>query len=92
MKINPINNPNILKSYQATKVTKEENTVARDRDELTLSPEALSFSKAKVEAKEGVEFRTADEKAHIEKIKEAIRKGEYRIDSEDIAESILASI
>ncbi|MCL2425525.1 MAG: flagellar biosynthesis anti-sigma factor FlgM [Oscillospiraceae bacterium] len=90
MKINPITNPNILRSYQATKVTKEESTVVSNRDELTLSPEALSIAKAKVEAKNQLEFRTAEEKAHIAKIKEAVRNGEYRIDSEDIVDSILS--
>jgi len=92
MKVNPITNPNILRSYQATKVTKEESTVASNRDELTLSPEALSISKAKVEAKNQLEFRTAEEKAHIAKIKEAVRNGEYRIDSEDIVDSILSRV
>lgn len=92
MKVNPITNPNILRSYQATKVAKEERAIATNRDELTLSPEALSLSKAKVEAKGELESRTAEEKAHIARIKEAVRKGEYRIDSEDIADSILSSV
>jgi anti-sigma28 factor (negative regulator of flagellin synthesis) len=44
------------------------------------------------EAKEALEFRTPEEKAHIAGIKEAISKGEYRVDSEDIADKILSSI
>jgi len=92
MKINPITNPNILRSYQATKVNREETAVSSNRDELTLSPEALRLSKARVEAKEELEFRTPEEKAHIAKLKEAVRNGEYRIDSEAIADKILSSV
>ena len=92
MKINPITNPNILRSYQASKPVKEETKVASSRDQVTFSKEALSFSKALTEAKEELEFRTAEEKAHIANIKEAVRKGEYHVSSEDIADKILSSI
>ena len=92
MKINPITNPNILRSYQATKPAKEENKVASGRDQVTFSAEALSFSKALTEARESLEFRTADEKAHIANLKDAIEKGEYKVSSEEIADKILSSI
>jgi len=92
MKINPITNPNILRSYQATKPAKEENKVASSRDQVTFSAEALSFSKALTEAKEALEFRTPEEKAHIADLKAAIEKGEYKVSSEDIADKILSSI
>ena len=92
MKINPIVNPNILRSYQATKPAKEENKVASGRDQVTFSAEALSFSKAMTEAKEALEFRTPEEKAHIANIKNAIEKGEYKVSSEEIADKILSSI
>jgi len=92
MKINPITNPNILRSYQATKPAKEENRVAAGRDQVTFSAEALSFSKALVQAKEELEFRTPEEKAHIADIKDAINKGEYKVSSEDIADKILSSL
>jgi flagellar biosynthesis anti-sigma factor FlgM len=92
MKINPITNPNILRSYQATKPVRETTKPASSRDEVTFSPEALSFSKALTEAKETLEFRTPEEKAHIAELKEAVNKGEYRVDSEDIADRILSSI
>ena len=92
MKINPITNPNILKSYMATKPVKETAKPASSRDEVTFSPEALSFSKALSEAKEALEFRTPEEKAHIAEIKSAVEKGEYRVDSEDIADRTLSSI
>jgi flagellar biosynthesis anti-sigma factor FlgM len=92
MKINPITNPNILRSYQATKPTKEVSKPVSNRDEVTFSAEALSFSKALTEAKEALELRTPEEKAHIAEIKEAVNNGTYRVDSEDIADRILSSI
>jgi len=92
MKINPITNPNILRSYQATKPVKETTKSASSRDEVTFSAEALSFSKALTEAKEALEFRTPEEKAHIANIKDAVNKGEYKVSSEDIADKILSSI
>ena len=92
MKINPIINPNILRSYQATKPVKDATKSASSRDEVTFSAEALSFSKALSEAKEAHEMRTPEEKARIAEIKEAVNKGEYHVDSEDIADKILSSI
>jgi len=92
MKINPINNPNILRSYQATKPVRETTKQASSRDEVTFSAEALSFSKALTEAKESLEFRSAEENARIAEIKDAVNKGEYKVSSEDIADRILSSI
>ena len=92
MKINPITNPNILRSYQANKPVKETTKSASNRDEVTFSAEALSFSKALTEAKEALEFRTPEEKAHIAKLKDAVNKGEYKVSSEEIADKILSSI
>jgi len=92
MKINPVINPNVLRSYQAAKPVKEATSAVSGRDEVTFSAEALSFSKARSEAKETLEFRTPEEKAHIAGIKEAVSNGTYRVDSEDIADKILSSI
>jgi len=92
MKINPITNPNILRSYQATKPVKEENKVATGRDQVIFSKEALSFSKALSEAREELEFRTPEEKAHIANLKDAVNKGEYKVSSEEIADKILSSL
>ena len=92
MKINPITNPNILRSYQASKPVKEETKVTSGRDQVTFSKEALSFSKALTEARGELEFRTSEEKAHIANIKNAVQKGEYKVSSEDIADKILSSI
>jgi flagellar biosynthesis anti-sigma factor FlgM len=92
MKINPISNPNILRSYQAAKPAKETTKPAAGRDQVTFSAEALNFSKALSEAREAIEFRTPDEKKHIANLKDAVSKGEYRVDSDDIADKILSSI
>lgn len=92
MKINPITNPNILRTYNATKPTRETGKVEAGRDNVTFSPEALSFSKALTKAKEDLEVRSPEEKARIEEIKELVSKGEYRVSSEDIADRMLSSV
>ena len=92
MKINPITNPNILRSYQATKPAPERINIINGRDEVTFSDEALSFSKALAEARDAIELRTPEEKAHIADVTAAVRQGTYRIDSEKVAEKILESI
>lgn len=88
MKINPIANPNILRSYQATRPLQEKSKVPAGRDEVTFSEEALSFSRAMAE----VEFRTDEERAHIADISQAVKQGEYRVDSDKIAEKMLESV
>ena len=88
MKVNPIINPNILRSYQAAKMTPARPGVPSGRDEVTFSDEALSFAKVMAE----VEFRTQEEKAHIANISNAIKQGEYNVDSEKIADKILESV
>jgi flagellar biosynthesis anti-sigma factor FlgM len=92
MKINPILNPNILRSYQANKPGMEKNSLAQKRDEVTLSSEALSFSKALSEAKSEIEFRTAEEQAHIAGLKDSVSKGEYKVDSNLVAQRILDNL
>lgn len=92
MKINPIVNPNILRTYQSTKPARETGKVEAGRDQVTFSSEALSFSKALTEAKEALEFRTPEEANRIAQIKEQVAKGEYKVDSMDVADKILTSL
>lgn len=92
MKINPIINPNVLRSYQAAKSAPETSKALSGRDEVTFSEEALSFSKAMAEAKDKIEFRTPEEKVHIADIKNAVRQGTYRVDSDKVAGKILESV
>jgi len=90
MKINPITNPNILRAYQTTKPAgTEKSKFNSGRDEVTFSAEAISFSKALAEARDAIELRTPEEKAHIADITTAVRQGEYHVDSEKIADKIL---
>ena len=93
MKINPITNPNILRSYQANKPAgPEKSKVQSGRDEVTFSAEALSFSKALAEARDAIELRSPEEKTHIANVTQAVRQGEYKVDSEKVAEKILESV
>jgi len=92
MKINPISNPNILKSYAVSKPSPAKPNALGGRDEAVFSDEALSFSKALTEAREELEHRPQEELAHIANITAAIRDGSYRVSSEDIAAKILESV
>ena len=89
MKINPIITSQVLQSYQANKPGVEKTKSVEKRDELSLSKEALSFSKALAEAKDAIEFRTPEEQAHIANIKQAVSQGQYKIDSDLIAARIV---
>ena len=92
MKINPIMNPNVLESYKASKLSPAKSKMMIGRDEVTFSEEALTFSKTLAEARDALELRTPEEKAHIADITQAVRQGVYRIDSSKIAERILRAI
>ena len=92
MKINPILNPNILKSYQAAKPVSEVKKTASKRDEVTFSEEALSFSKAMEEAREALETRTPEERVHIADVTSAVRNGDYHVSSDKVADKILESV
>ena len=92
MKINPITNPNILRSYQAASPVKNKPGVNGGRDEVTFSEEALSFSRAMAEAKGSIEQRTPQESARIAGIANAVRNGEYKIESGKVADKMLESV
>ena len=92
MKINPIMNPNILENYKASRPAPAKSKAMIGRDEVVFSEEALSFSKTLAEARDAIELRTPEEKAHIADIAQAVRQGLYRVDSSKIAERILRAI
>jgi len=92
MKINPILNPNIIKSYAATKPVAGTAKAASGRDEVTFSKEALEFSKALAEARDALELRTPEEQSHIADITNAVGRGDYWVSSNDIAGKILESV
>lgn len=94
MKINPIMNPNIARSYQANSARNLSSAQKprAGRDEVTFSAEALSFQKSLQEAREAIETRTPEEMNHINAIKAAVNNGTYNVSSEDIADRILSSV
>jgi len=92
MKINPILTSNILKTYQTARPSPTKAKTVGGRDEVTFSDEALSFSKALAEARDAIEVRTPEERAHISDLTTAVRQGEYHVESEDVAEKILESV
>lgn len=92
MKINPVSNPNILKAYQSVKPVAGKTKIASGRDEVIFSEEALSFAKAMEEARDTLEFRTPEEKAHIADVTAAVRRGDYSVSSDKIADRILESV
>jgi len=92
MKIIPITNPNILRSYQATTPSLDKTKSVAKRDEVSFSDEALSFSKALAEARDAIEFRSPEERANIADITNAVRQGGYKVDSDKIADRILESV
>lgn len=95
MKINPIVNPNIARSYQANgarSAALASNPQQPKRDEVTFSAEALNFSKSLQAARESLPTRSPEETSRISAIKAAVQNGEYKVSSEDIADRILASV
>lgn len=92
MKINPISNPNMIKAYQAVKPVSGATKVLSKRDEVTFSEEALSFAKAMEEARGELELRTPEEKTHIADVTDAVRRGDYSVSSDKIADKILESV
>jgi len=94
MKINPLINPNITRSYQAnsTRSLTSPQAPKAGRDEVTFSAEALSFQKSLQAARESVETRTPEDMNRIDAIKTAVQNGTYSVSSEDIADRILSSV
>ena len=92
MKIQPIAQPNILRAYTGASPVSEKVQTETNRDEVTFSREAMDFSRALAEARDSIETRTAEERAHIDEITLAIRQGVYHVSSEAIADRILESV
>ena len=93
MKIHPITNPNILATYAgASQVDAKKKQASNRGDEVTFSKEALDFSKAMTQAQESIEARSADERARIETVAQAVHKGEYHVPAQAIADRILESV
>ena len=92
MKINPLTNADILKSYPTVAPVKPKPEATIGRNATTGSEETSRFAKVLTEAKEALEIRTPEEKARIEDIKQSVIRGTYKVDSDKVAEKILESI
>ena len=93
MKIHPITNPGILTAYAGASQVEAKAKQAKNRgDEVTFSQEALDFSKAMSQAQDSIETRSADERARIETVTQAVHRGQYHVSSEAIADRILESV
>ena len=92
MKIDPVLNSNIIRSYQALTPVSGVNKTAGKRDEVTFSEGAISFAKAMEEAKETIETRSTEERAKIADLSNAIRRGTYHVSSDKVADKILESV
>ncbi|MDR1299251.1 MAG: hypothetical protein LBJ84_03250 [Oscillospiraceae bacterium] len=95
MKINtnPVTNRDMLLRYTAGRA-KPANTgaVPLGQDNVAFSEDALSFSRVLSLARESIESRSADERARASVIGDAVRRGEYIVDSVEIAERIVSGI
>ena len=94
MKINPVSNPNILRSYQAAKHVSRMVPTGGKLDEVSFSEEAITFSRVMAEMKEEMrpEVRSQEEKSRIEEIASRVRNGTYKVESAAVAEKILDSV
>lgn len=91
MKIGPLSNPNFLSGYRVNRSMPSANPpVTSGLDEASFSEEAISFSKLFTELRDTIDTRTDKELERIAELREQVRGGEYYVDSDSIAESILA--
>lgn len=93
MKINPVSNQNYISKYNTNKISKvNSGEKTSGLDEVSFSEDAISFSKIFTGLKDQIETSSPEETSRIADIKAQVRSGEYRIDSDKIAESIISSL
>lgn len=96
MKINPIQNKNIVPGYKVGRGKYPDSTasVQQGRDEITISTEAMSFAKtlSDIKSQVQVETRTPAELARINDITNQIRSGEYNVSAAAVAAKIIGSV
>jgi anti-sigma28 factor (negative regulator of flagellin synthesis) len=93
MKIDPIQSSGIVRNNKVTKAyqTYSDNSTFKP-DELSVSSDALSFSKVMSVLKDKLEVTTPAEQAHIDDVTKKIRLGTYNVDSSLVAERILSAL
>jgi flagellar biosynthesis anti-sigma factor FlgM len=91
--VNPVSNRDLLARYAAGKnpAVKTPGAVS-EVDSVTFSDEALSFSRIMAGARAASENAGVSDPARIQEIKDAVRRGEYRVDSALIADRILSGL
>ena len=94
MKINPINNPDILKAYGKSKVPQPAvSKSAEGRDEVNVSAAAVSFSKALAEVRASVAAAPPEERQELlADLTARIQSGQYQVKGEDVADKMIADI
>ncbi|MDR2357341.1 MAG: flagellar biosynthesis anti-sigma factor FlgM [Oscillospiraceae bacterium] len=91
--VNPVTNRDMLQRYTPDRARLSNTGAApSESDRVALSDEALSFSKVIARARESIETRSEDELARVREVGDAVRSGAYRVDSSEIAESIVSGV
>ena len=94
MKINGIGGPSFVTgNSKSNKVSAyEKYSVTTGGDEISLSDEAIGFSRVFSAAKQNAEVREADVKLRIETIRAQLESGTYNVSSDELADSILGEL
>ena len=94
MKINGVGGPGFVPGTGRTNRISayEKYNAIPEGDKVSISDEAISFSRVLSAARQDAEVREADVKSRIEAIKEQIENGTYSVSSDALAESILGEL
>jgi anti-sigma28 factor (negative regulator of flagellin synthesis) len=90
MKINPVNNPNIINRYEKIQRTPNENkTSPINRDKVDISKDYDIYEKSLRKLKETKDIENLEK---LDMLKEKIAKGEYKVSSRDLARAIIQKL
>lgn len=94
MKINPTGSANYIQGgYRTGKLDSYKKSQSAGRsDSALLSGEAVAFSKVMASIRESDPALNPEEQSRVADIKSQVQSGEYRVDSSDIADSILGDL
>lgn len=92
MRIDSITSNYYMQNYRSNKLTSiDKKKIDNGHDYVSLSKEAQSFSKTLNEIKSKILTQVDNEQERINDIKSRIKRGEYSISGELVAEKILLS-
>ena len=90
MKINSISGNHYINKFHANKVGIPEKERPSGRpDQVTFSNEALHYSRSLGGVKDQITLHSIEEKEKIADLKNRINRGQYKIDSEQVAVRII---